>query len=176
LLVTLFGIQHREHGDKPQRARRAHRRITDDGKRKADFSVVLCDSLCPLCCAFENLTRRKATENTELSLIIAIEIFARRTHCWLRLHRAFGIDRDGARDCDWVGPGRTTGASRRPVDRCRHGCASSRAGDRHTDSHAQWPQSRHRCAAWERLPTDKSKVLRGRVVGAPGQIKSRGRQ
>ena len=70
LLVTLFGIQHREHGDKPQRARRAHRRITDDGKRKADFSVVLCDSLCRLCCAFENLTRRKATENTELSLLL----------------------------------------------------------------------------------------------------------
>jgi hypothetical protein len=75
LLVTLFGIQHTEHGYKPQRARRAHRRrrITDDGKRKADFSVVLCDSLCPLCCAFENLTRRKATENTDLSLFLPLK-------------------------------------------------------------------------------------------------------
>src|SRR5467141_4210799 len=43
----------------------------DDGKRRADFSVVLRASLCPLCCAFRNLTQRtsrKATESTEALL------------------------------------------------------------------------------------------------------------
>src|SRR6267143_7331426 len=41
-------------------------RVVDEGKRKADFSVALCETLCPLCCAFRNLTqrtRRKATED-----------------------------------------------------------------------------------------------------------------